>query len=97
MAETTPLGFLKPTGNDLFKNGDNVISANAQKADDLIKATQTTAASLAGRIGVAEAKINAGAGGVGISEDPDNPGFYYFAGPSFTADPADPGYYLIGA
>ena len=41
MAETTPLGFLKPTGNDLFKNGDNVISANAQKAQELIADLQT--------------------------------------------------------
>ncbi|MFJ4287962.1 hypothetical protein ACIPY0_20155 [Paenarthrobacter nicotinovorans] len=96
MAETTDLGFLKPSGNDLFKNGDNVISHNAQNADDLIKAEQAKAASLAGRIGAAEAALNAGAGGAGLSEDPDNPGFYYFAGPSFAADPSDPGYYLIG-
>ena len=34
--ETTPLGFQKPDGNDLLKNGDNVISNNAQVADNLI-------------------------------------------------------------
>lgn len=87
--EITPLGFKKPDGNELFKKGDNVISDNAQKAQDLH-------ASTLGRLGAAEAALNAGAGGVGLSEDPLNPGFYYFAGPSFAADPADPGYYLIG-
>ena len=25
--ETTPLGFLKPDGNELVRNGDNAISA----------------------------------------------------------------------
>ena len=32
---TTPLGFQKPDGNELVKQGDNVISVNAQKAQDL--------------------------------------------------------------
>lgn len=89
MAELTPLGFIKPAGSDLFKQGDNAISTNAQKAQELHASTLA-------RLGVAEASLNAGAGGAGLSEDPLNPGFYYFAGPSFTADPADPGYYLIG-
>ncbi len=31
---TTPLGFKKPDGNELANNGDNVISDNAQKAED---------------------------------------------------------------
>jgi len=34
--ETTPLGFQKPDGNDLLRNGDNVISNNAQVADNLL-------------------------------------------------------------
>lgn len=89
MAETTPLGFVKPSGSDLFKNGDNAISTNAQK-------DQVLHASHLGRLGAVEALVNSGAGGAGLSEDPLNPGFYYFAGPSFAADPADPGYYLIG-
>ncbi|WP_309076015.1 hypothetical protein [Paenarthrobacter sp.] len=89
MAETTPLGFVKPSGSDLFKQGDNAISTNAQKDEDLHAATL-------GRLGVAEAKINAGAGGVGLSEDPLSPGLYYFAGPTFAADPVNPGLYLIG-
>ena len=95
MAETTPLGFVKPSGSDLFKNGDNAISTNAQKADTLIRAGQTADQELAGRIGVAEAKIDAGAGGVGLSEDPSSPGLYYFAGPTITADPANPGLYTF--
>ena len=33
--EVTPLGFQKPDGNELVKQGDNVIAANAQKAQDL--------------------------------------------------------------
>ncbi|CAH0231635.1 hypothetical protein SRABI26_02664 [Arthrobacter sp. Bi26] len=32
--ETTALGFQKPDGNDPLRNGDNVIAANAQKAED---------------------------------------------------------------
>ena len=33
---TTPLGFKKPDGNELARNGDNVIADNAQTAQDLI-------------------------------------------------------------
>jgi hypothetical protein len=84
--EPTPLGFLKPDGKEPIRNGDNVISANAQKAQDLL-------AYVMGRVGVAEAAINAGAGGPGLSADPLNPGLFYFAGPSITADPVYPGLY----
>lgn len=87
---TTPLGFQKPDGYELVRDGDNAISANAQKSQDLIAAAQ-------GRIGVAEAKISAGAGGPGLSADPDNAGLYFFAGPTISPDPANPGFYLIGA
>lgn len=38
--EVTPLGFKKPDGNELFKKGDNVISDNAEKADELIQDLQ---------------------------------------------------------
>ena len=34
--EVTPLGFKKPNGQELVRNGDNVISDNAQKANDLL-------------------------------------------------------------
>jgi hypothetical protein len=34
---TTPLGFQKPDGTELIRNGDNVIAANAQKDEDLHK------------------------------------------------------------
>ncbi|MEQ4566168.1 hypothetical protein [Paenarthrobacter sp. CAP02] len=37
MPELTPLGFQKPSGAELVRNGDNVISANAQKADDILQ------------------------------------------------------------
>ena len=87
--ETTDLDFLVPDGNDPVRNGDNVIAHNAQRAQDLHKLTLE-------RLGAAEALINAGAGGAGLSEDPLHPGLYYFAGPSFTADPDHPGLYLIG-
>jgi hypothetical protein len=33
--EVTPLGFKKPDGNERVRDGDNVISDNAQKAQDL--------------------------------------------------------------
>jgi hypothetical protein len=121
--ETTPLGFQKPDGNELLRNGDNAIAANAQKAQDLIAAAQNADAvlgnridtvqtdvqeaqdqlaagqaadlALAGRLGVAEAALNAGAGGPGLSEDPDFPGLFYFAGPGFAADPGNPGLYMF--
>jgi peptidoglycan/xylan/chitin deacetylase (PgdA/CDA1 family) len=35
---TTSLGLQKPDGTEMVKDGDNVIAANAQKADDLIVA-----------------------------------------------------------
>lgn len=38
--ETTPLGFQKPDGNELLRNGDNVIAANADVADGLITNAQ---------------------------------------------------------
>ena len=91
----TPLGFLKPDGNERAKDGENVIAANAQKAQDLIAAGQAADAQLAARVGIAEAKIDAGAGGVGLSADPDRPGLYYFAGPTITPDPANPGFYTF--
>jgi hypothetical protein len=47
------------------------------------------------RIGIAEAKIDAGAGGVGLSADPDHPGLYYFAGPTIAPDPDNPGLFLF--
>jgi len=34
--EVTPLGFKKPDGNERVRDGDNVISENAQKANDLL-------------------------------------------------------------
>jgi hypothetical protein len=91
--ETTPHGYQKPDGNEPIRGGDNIIAANAQKADDHYTEVKADALTLAGRIGVTEAKINAGAGGPGLYEDPDNPGLYYFAGPAFAADPLHPGLY----
>jgi hypothetical protein len=93
--ETTPLGFQKPDGNEPVRGGDNLIAANAQKAQDVITEVKADALTLAGRLGVTEAKINAGAGGPGLSEDPDHPGLYYFAGPAFSADPLHPGLYTF--
>lgn len=93
--ETTPLGFKKPDGNDPLRNGDNIIADNAQKAQELIASAQTQDAVLAGRIGVTEAKVNAGAGGPGLSADPDNAGLYFFAGPTIAPDPVTPGLYTF--
>jgi hypothetical protein len=33
-SETTEYGYIKPDGNELIRNGDNVIAANAQAADN---------------------------------------------------------------
>lgn len=43
---TTPLGFQKPDGNEPFRQGNDVISANAQKAQDLIAADKARLALL---------------------------------------------------
>lgn len=87
---TTPLGFQKPDGNERIRNGDNVISDNAQKSQDLI-------ASALARLGQAEANISAGSGhGPGLSEDPANPGTYFMADTSpITPDPVTPGLYTF--
>lgn len=94
--EETPLGYKKPDGmSELVKNGAEVIADNAQKNQDHIAGLQDNIAGLRNSIGVTQAMINAGAGGPGVSEDPDHPGLYYFAGPAFTADPAHTGLYLF--
>jgi len=49
---TTPLGFQKPDGNEAVRNGDNVIAANAQKAEDRINEDR-------GRLGLIEQKNTA--------------------------------------
>lgn len=87
---TTPLGFQKPDGNERVKQGDNVISDNAQKSQDLIAAAFS-------RLGQAEANISAGNGtGPGLSEDPLNPGTYFMANASpITPDPVTPGLYTF--
>ena len=86
---TTPLGFKKPDGNELARNGDNVIADNAQKAEELL-------ANALGRIGQAEA--NQGGVTHGLTEDLTRPGTYFIATDSpIQPDPANPGFYLIGA
>lgn len=44
--ETTPLGFQKPDGNDRIRNGDDVISANAQTANDRLSEDRARLAQL---------------------------------------------------
>lgn len=51
--ETTPLGFQKPDGNERVRDGDNVISTNAQKAEDLLTAVRARLAMLEGAAGFA--------------------------------------------
>ena len=60
---TTPLGFQKPDGTDPVRNGDNVIAANAQKAEDIIAPALTRLA-------------NVEAVATPLVEDPADPGFY---------------------
>jgi len=106
--ELTPLGFQKPDGNEPLRGGDNVIAANAQKAQELIKAAQDLIAanaaaaaaadnSLATRLGQAEANMQAGNGdGPGLTEDPLNPGTYFMADTSpIQPDPVTPGLYTF--
>lgn len=49
--ETTPLGFQKPDGNEPVKQGDNVIAANAQTAEQLHAAERARLAQLEGAAG----------------------------------------------
>lgn len=88
MAEITPLGFKKPSGQDLIRAGDNAIADNAQRAQDLLSSTLA-------RLGQAEANIQGGLGdGPGLIEDPMNPGTYFMTDTSpITEDPAHPGLY----
>jgi hypothetical protein len=87
--EVTPLGFKKPdSATELVKRGAQVIADNAQTAEDWIEKNQAA-------IGIAQAKIDAGAGGPGLSADPDRPGLYYFAGPTIAPDPANPGLFTF--
>lgn len=88
MAEITPLGFKKPSGQDLVRAGDNAIADNAQRAQELLASTLA-------RLGQAEANIRGGLGdGPGLIEDPDNPGTYFMTDTSpITPDPENPGLY----
>lgn len=86
----TALGFQKPDGYELVRNGDNAISANAQTAQEVL-------AGVLSRLGQAEANINAGnSNGPGLSEDPANPGTYFISNMSpLTPDPVTPGLYTF--
>ena len=75
----TPLGFKKPDGNERVRDGDNVISDNAQKSQDLISAAQTDINGHAIRIASIESAV--GVGGGLLMEDPADPGFYIVGGP----------------
>lgn len=85
--EITPLGFKKPDGNELVKQGDNIIADNAQRDQELHQNTRT-------RLGVTEARIAGIGTGPGLSPDPDNPGLYFLATEApITEDPTYPGLY----
>ena len=63
----TPLGFQKPDGNELVKNGDNVIAANAQKANDLIAEDRSRLDIVEGAV----AGIGPGGGGGSVTVNGD--------------------------
>lgn len=65
---TTPLGFKKPDGNELARNGDNAIADNAQTSQDLISNARS-------RLAVVEAAAFTGSIAP-LIEDPEDPGFY---------------------
>jgi hypothetical protein len=46
---TTPLGFKKPDGNEPARDGDNIMAANAQKAEDLLQGLSAQVASISTR------------------------------------------------
>lgn len=89
MATTTPLGFIKPDGNDPARDGDNVIATNAQKVQDYL-------GNALPRLRAVELAAFT-AGSLPLIEDPDDPGFFSVAaGSSVTEDPDYPGFYLTG-
>jgi len=62
--EVTPLGFKKPDGNERVRDGDNVISDNAQKSQDLHASAnsrfgviESAAAALTTRVSTAEGTV----------------------------------------
>jgi hypothetical protein len=69
--EVTPLGFKKPSGTELVRNGDNVIADNAQTAQDLLGDALP-------RLATIETAAFA-AGALVMIEDPADPGFYILA------------------
>ena len=77
--EVTPLGFKKPDGNERVRDGDNVISDNAQKSQELLSAAQADINGHAIRIASIESAV--GVGGGLLMEDPSDPGFYIVGGP----------------
>ena len=84
--EVTPLGFKKPDGNERVRDGDNVISDNAQKSQDLISAARTdinaAQTDINGHaIRIASIESAVGVGGGLLMEDPSDPGFYIVGGP----------------
>ena len=88
--EITTLGFRKPPGTVLAKTGASDIAFNGQKAEDVLQG-------ILGRLGQAEANIQAGGGpGPGLVEDPLNPGMFFMAESSpIDEDPENPGLYTF--
>ena len=70
--EITPLGFKKPDGNDPIRDGNDHISTNAQKAQELLADTR-------GRLKAVESAAFS-AGALQILEDPADPGYYLIGG-----------------
>lgn len=57
--ETTPLGFKKPDGNERVRDGDNVISDNAQKAEDRFQEDRTRLSNIEAKNTAQDAAITA--------------------------------------
>lgn len=82
---TTPLGFKKPDGNELARNGDNVIAANAQTAEELLQSARL-------RLDLIESGANAS----GVVADPDDPDALRIStGTKITTSPSDADALLI--
>jgi hypothetical protein len=64
--EVTPLGFQKPDGYELVREGDNVIATNAQKAEELLADSR-------GRLVQLESAAGFGGSGIALSDAVVNP------------------------
>lgn len=82
--ETTLLGFQKPDGDEALANGDNVISANAQTAEDRLQEDRTRLGNIEYKLTVSNIALDTdgtpyisfGSASVKVLQDTDGTPYY---------------------